>query len=309
MKKSIFYIFIGLSVLVNAQDNNDVLLGVFIPEQAEPIPHNVSRLLQTRMYQLVTANGISGNSYTPRFYLLPRIAVLDKEILGTAPPRIVLNLELTVMVGDQEEEKRNVFETESISLKGVGQTEQKAYISAIRNIRPKNPILLDFLDRTKKEIITYYEEHCDEITKKAFALDAQDNTRQAVTVIANIPIASSCYSDNEDRIRSFYQSVLERDCDSLLNVAKSKWFTDQTLEGAKEAGEVLAQLEPRAYCRDRVNALYLQMAEKVKELSDKDWDFKLKMVDAYIDDKKNTRELILKYLENQPSKVIQYRFD
>lgn len=301
--------FVFNLLFLAAQDYNDILLGVHVPNQNEPIPGNAKSLLETRMYQLVSEKGISGNLYSPRFLLLPKIAIIDKEVLGTAPPRVILNLEVTIFVGDVEKEKGNVFGTESITLKGVGQNEQKAYISAIKNIKPKKPELLDFLERTKREIIQYYEEHCDEITKKAYSLDAQDKTRQAVTVIANIPIASSCYNEHEDEIRTFYQSVLERDCDSLINVAKSKWFTNQTLEGAKAAGEVLADLEPRAYCRDRVNELYTQMAEKVKELGDREWDLKLKIVDAHVDQVEYTRELILKYIENQPKKTYYYRFN
>lgn len=308
MRKILAFAFVFNSLFLLSQDYNDVLLGVHIPSQSEPMPSNARTLLETRMYQLVSEKGISGNLYSPRFLLLPRISVIDKEILGTAPPRVVLNLEMTIFVGDVEKEKGNVFGTESITLKGVGQNEQKAYIAAIKNIRPKNPELLDFLEKTKREIIQYYEEYCDEITKKAYSLDSQDRTRQAVTVIANIPIASSCYTEHEDEIRTFYQSVLERDCDSLINVAKSKWFTNQTLEGAKAAGEVLSELEPRAYCRDRVNELYTQMAEKVKELGDREWDLKLKIVDTYVDEMEYTRELILKYIENQPQKSYYYRF-
>ncbi len=308
MRKFLAITFFLNSLFLVAQDYNDVLLGVHVPTQSEPMPSSAKSLLETRMYQLVSEKGISGNLYSPRFLLLPRIAVIDKEILGTAPPRVILNLEMTIFVGDIEKEKGNVFGTESITLKGVGQNEQKAYIAAVKNIRPKNPGLLDFLERTKREIIQYYEEHCEEITKKAYALDAQDKTRQAVTVIANIPIASNCYSEHEDEIRTFYQSVLERDCDSLINVAKSKWFTNQTLEGAKAAGEVLADLEPRSYCRDRVNELYTQMSEKVKELGDREWDLKLKIVDAHVDQVEYTRELILKYIENQPKKNYYYRF-
>lgn len=293
----------------NTQDNNDVLLGVFVPEQAERIPPNVKRLLETRLYQMVTANGISGNLFSPRFFLLPKIAVLDKEILGTAPPRVVLNLELTILVGDIEKEKGNVFETETIMLKGVGQNEQKAYISAIKNIKPKNPILVNFLERTKKEIINYYEQYCDAVQKKAFALEAQDQTDEAVIVIANIPISSQCYIKNEQKIRKFYQQVLDQQCDQKLNQARAIWFANQSVEGANEAAKLLADIEPRAYCKDELNALYSEIATRVREIDNKEWDFKLKLVDASIESTRRTRDLILRYIENQPARTIHYEFD
>lgn len=308
MKQRITILLLFFVCVLKAQDNNDILLGVRVPNQVESIPDNVKNLLETRLYQMVTANGISGNIFSPRFMLIPRIAVLDKEILGTAPSRIVLNLELTLFVGDAEEEKGNVFQTETIALKGVGQNEQKAYIAAIKNIKPRHPRLVSFLEQTKKEIITYYEEHCDEIKKKAYALEAQNQTADAVKVIANIPISSDCYANNEQYIRKFYQAVLEKQCDSLVNVAKSKWYTDQSLEGANEAGEILAQIDPRAYCMDKVYELYDEISEGVKKLTDKEWDLKIKKVDARIDGAAQRRELILKYIENQPNNVIHYRF-
>ena len=290
------------------QDNNDVLLGVYVPEQIEPIPANVHRLLNTRMYQMVTANGISGNIYTPRFFLLPRIAVLDKEVLGTAPPRVILNLELTLFIGDIEEEKGNVFETETITLKGVGQNEQKAYIAAIKTIRPKNPVLVDFMERTKKEIINYYEQYCDAVKKKAYSLEAQDKTEEAVKVIANIPITSDCYTSNERDIRRFYQKVLDQQCTQNLNKARAIWYANQTVEGANKAAEELAAIAPRAYCKDELNDLYSEIAQRVREIDGKEWDFKLKLVEARIEDTEEARELVLKYLENQPTRNIVYRF-
>ncbi len=304
-----FYPLAAQDSYYDEQDNNDVLLGVFVPKQAEPIPGNVRTLLQTRLYQMVTANGISGNQYTPRFFLLPRIAVFDKEVLATAPPRVVLNLELTLFVGDIEQEKGNVFETETLSLKGVGQNEQKAYISAIRNIKPRHPKLVAFLEHTKKEIINYYEQYCDVVKKKAYALEAQDKTEEAVKVIANIPITSECYTQNERDIRKFYQKVLDQQCTQKLNKARAIWYANQSVKGANLAGEELAEIEPRAYCKDELNKLYREIATRVREIDGKEWDLKLKKVDAKIDEVKYDRELALKYIENLPDQKIKVKFD
>ena len=306
MKIIISTIALFCVMIINAQDNNDILLGVYIPEQAENIPSSAKNLLHTRMLQLITANGISGNLFSPRFILVPKVAVLDKEILGTAPPRVVLNLELTLIVGDGEKDKGNFFQTEYVNLKGVGQNEQKAYMQAIKSLSPRNPKIIDFLEHTKKEIIAYYEDHCDEVKKKAYALEAQDKTDEAVTVLANIPISSSCYSENEKDIRRFYQKVLNQQCDKKLNEARAIWYANQSIEGANEAGLLLAEIEPRAYCKDELRKLYREIALRVKELSNKDWDLKLKIVDGQMDSINHSRELILEYIKNQPQKIIHY---
>ncbi|WP_350293573.1 hypothetical protein [uncultured Croceitalea sp.] len=300
---SIFYMF-----SLTAQENNDILIGVYVPPQIEPIPQGANRLLGTRMLQLVTAQGISGNQYSPRFFLVPRIAVLDKEILPTAPPRVVLNLELTLLVGDGEKEKGNYFQTEYITLKGVGQNEDKAYIAAIKTISPRNKKIMDFLEQSKKEIVAYYEEHCDEVKKKAEALQARDKLDEAVTVLANIPLSTSCYEDNEEDIRNIYQKALDQDCTRKINEARALWFADQTEKGAREAGMHLSKIEPRAWCKDELNALYDEIADRIRELSNKEWSFKLKKVDARIESARESRELVLKSLETRPDKVYHLRY-
>ncbi|WP_350284824.1 hypothetical protein [uncultured Croceitalea sp.] len=308
MKKILLTISLFSALLIYAQENNDILIGVYVPQQIEPIPSSAHRLLGTRMLQLVTAQGISGNQYSPRFFLVPRIAVLNKEVLPTAPPRVVLNLELTLLVGDGEKEKGNYFQTEYINLKGVGQNENKAYISAIKTISPRNKVFTDFLEKTKKEIVTYYEQHCDEVKKKAEALQARDSLDQAVTVLANIPLSTSCYEENEEDIRKIYQKALDQDCTRKINEARALWFADQTEKGAREAGLHLAKIEPRAWCKDELNALYDEIASRIRDLSDKEWNLKLKKVDARVESARESRELILKSLETRPDKIYHLRY-
>ncbi|WP_149274931.1 hypothetical protein [Pareuzebyella sediminis] len=288
------------------EDNNDILLGVYIPEQAENLPGNARNLLHTRMIQLVTANGISGNILRPRFFVVPKIAVLDKEVLGTAPSRVVLNLEMTLIIGDNETEKGNLFHTEFVNLKGVGQNEQKAYMAAIKSIAPKNPKLISFLENVKKEIITYYDQHCEEVKKKAYALKAQDQTEDAVKIIANIPISSECYAKNEHDIGIFYQNYLDQKCRQQLNAAKAVWYANQSLAGANEAGEILAKIEPRAWCKDELKALYMEIAAGVKEISDKEWDLTYKEVDADIQSTEYARDVLLEYAKNRPQPIVKY---
>lgn len=305
--KKIFIALALLSVItLKSQDNNDILLGVYVPDQIEHLPDNAKSLLKTRMFQLVTARGISGNQYKPRFFLVPKIAVLDKEILGTAPTKIVLNLELTLLVADIEKENGNVFQTQYVTLKGVGQNEQKAYISAIKSLRPENTKIIDFLENTKKEIIAYYEEHCDEVKKKANSLKAQDEMEEAVITLANIPIASKCYAENEEDIGKFYQKALDQKCRKQLNQARAIWYANQSVEGAQEAGIILAEIEPRAWCKDELKALYMEIASRVKELSNKEWDLALKVVDAEIESREYSRELVLEYIKNQPTRSVRY---
>ncbi len=304
MKKSTLLFVLLAFFIVKAQDNNDILLGVYIPEQAENIPSNATSLLYSRIARLITENGISGPEFNPRFVVAPKVAVLDKEVLGTAPPRIVLNLEMTLMVGDGL--NGNLIHSETVNLKGVGSNEQKAYMNAIKRLAPKNPALLNLLEKAKTEIVAYYDKNCETIAKTAKSLRDQDKTFEALEIIANIPESTKCFEKKSYMIKDYYQKAINEQCKRNLNAAKAIWYGSQTLEGAEELRNLLSEIQPRAHCYDDVRAFHKEISNRIKELSDKEWDLTLKVVDAKIDAVNYSRKLLLEYVKGRPVKTIRY---
>lgn len=318
MKKvTILILALSFALSIQSQDNNDILIGVSIPEvlgyEGAHISESATKLLRNRLFKIVTSSGVSGNLTSPRFFLLPSVVVLNKEILATAPPTIVLNLELTLFVGDSKEEKGadniegkgHVFQTTQIEIKGIGKNEQKAYINAFRNLKSKSSKLNAFVEDVKVEIVQYYEQNCDIITKKAYALKAQKEMGDAVKVIANIPLSSKCYAENEKSIGRLYQDFLQQECESLLNQARASWYSNQSIYGAKEAAKKLEQIAPRAYCKKEILKLYKEIAEGVSKIQGERFEFKMKKLDVKVqkDNMKFMRELTLKSLERNPSSI------
>ena len=316
--KTVFFVIALLFVSnIDAQDNNDILIGVSVPYDLgsgkDVIPDGARRLLINRLYQVVTANGVSGNLYSPRFFLEPIVVIADKEVLTTAPPTIVLSLDITLVVvdykkerrADNQQEKGNLFQTKHIELKGVGKNVHKAYVNAFRNLKSHQKKIIAFLDNVKLEIIDYYEQNCEIIKKKVGALTAQRKTKDAVRVIANIPLSSDCYAKNEKTIRRLYQDYLEEDCDSLLNQARATWYTSQDTIGARKAGDILKQIAPRAYCKKEILKLYSTISKRVQEITGNDWKLDLKLLDVYSqNDKLNfMREIALKTLNDKDESV------
>ncbi len=313
----IVILLLSVTLSGQGQDNNDVLIGVYVPEvmgnDGEQISESATRLLRNRLFHAVTSSGVSGNLNSPRFFLLPSIVVLDEVDLPTAPPTIVLDLELTLYIGDSKEEKGvinkeekgYVFQTEQIEIKGVGRNKQKAYINAFRNLKSKSAQLNSFVENVKVEIIQYYEENCDIITKKAYALKAQKKMDDAVKVIANIPLSSKCYAKSERSIGRLYQDFLQQECASLLNQARASWYSSQSIKGAREAADYLRQIGPRAYCKKEIAQLYNEIAKGVREKLGEDFKFDMKLLDVKVqkDNMKFMRELTLKSLERNPSSI------
>ena len=151
MKKIIYTLLLMSSLTLVAQNDinyDGIFMGSYIPEQMESIPSSAKKMLANKLTQIITSKGISDNSYSSRFIITPNIAVLTKNITPTAPPKIVLNLEVTFYIGDGIE--GTMFTNETVEIKGVGTNENKAYIAAIRQIKPKSPIIQAFVKKGKK---------------------------------------------------------------------------------------------------------------------------------------------------------------
>ncbi len=303
MKKRIIYMLLFLvSALTMAQENdNDIYLGVYIPEQAEGIPNYARRLLENKLGQIITENGVSDNVSNPRFIITSNITVLNKNITGTAPAMVALNLDLTLYIGDGL--AGNLFSSKSIQLKGVGTNETKAYISALKRINSRNPSIQSFISKGKTRVIDYYNTNCKQIIKKAQALEVQNNFTQALIVLTNVPETSDCFNNVKSKIKPLYIKAINRDCNIKLNRARSVWAANQDIESANLAGEILSTIEPSSACFVQVKALHSKITKRVKDLGDRDWNYALKALEVEVNAIEAARAIGVAYGKNQPDHV------
>ena len=95
--------------------------------------------------------------------LLPDL--ITKDILAGPPQRISQKLDLTLILGDIVEDK--VFSRKTISVIGVGTSEEKSFISAFKNIKPNNKDIALFMQDGKQKILDFYQTHCQDIIAEA----------------------------------------------------------------------------------------------------------------------------------------------
>lgn len=308
MKRLLYILFLVATVTV-AQDeknsNDGILLAAYVPQQIENIPASARKMLLNRLNKVITQNGIGNSGYNARFVLTPNVEVMSKDITATAPPKVALNLNLTLYIGDGV--TGDLFASESLELKGVGTNENKAYISAIKRLTAKNPTVLSFLAEGKAKIIEYYNNNCDLFVKKATALESQNEYEEALAVLANIPEASTCFDKVKSKIQSLYKKSIDRDCQKKLNEASGIWAANQDIDAANEAGAILASIEPQGACYGQVKSLYSKISARVKDLSDRGWKYQLKVLDLKASAIKAARDIGVAYGRNQPSTVYKVR--
>jgi hypothetical protein len=301
MKKLIYTILFFANLSIVSQNNNDgITIGAYVPEQAEAIPAAAKRMLIDKLGKIITANGISDDVNNSRFILVPNATVVGKDIIASAPIRIALSLDLTLYLGDGV--AGNLFATESITLKGVGTNETKAYIAAIKNLKAKNPNIQSFISKGKEKIINYYNSNCSNINKKVISLESQGDAVSALVLLSNIPESSSCFDSRlESKMKRLYKRAIDQDCKEKINIANGIWVANQNITAANKVGEILSSIDPNSSCFNDVKRLYDTVGKRVKELSDRGWNYQLKELDLEVSTIKAARDVGMAYGNNQPT--------
>lgn len=264
---------------LGAQNNSsNIALGTYIPNQFESMPNSARQILETKLGQMITNNGINDMSYNSRFIITPNISVISKDVLPTAPPRVALNLDITLYIGDGI--AGTLYSSKSFNVKGVGSNETKAYISAIQNMNVNSDQVHKFVTEGKEKIIAFFDSNCELIQKEAQTLAVQNRYEEALGMLINIPVQSSCYDKAASSLKSMYQKAVDRDCELRLNEATAIWASSQDLDAANGAALVLSGVEPSASCYSGVKTLFSKIENRAKELTDRPWEYKLKVLEA-----------------------------
>lgn len=303
MKKLIHIIlfFVVTAMVAQKKSNEGLALAVYIPAQTETIPSSAKKMLSNKLTQIITKNGISKNTYKSRFVIVSKVDVLSKNITATAPPKIALNLNVNFFIGDGF--SGELFASESIELKGVGNNETKAYISAIKRLSSKNPKIIEFIETGKEKINQYYNNNCENFIKQIEVAESQNKFKKALKIATDIPETSTCFNVTKSKIKGLYKKVIDRDCKLKLEKASAIWTANQNLNAANQAGALLSSIEPEASCFSNIKVLYNKIDKRVKVLSDRDWEYTLKELDIEKQSIQSTRDIGVAYGNNQAQTV------
>jgi hypothetical protein len=296
----------------NKMDKTDdlgrIAIVPYVTDQVENLPEIAKNNLRSKMAQILTKQGIAGSAgFSSQFIMVPNVSVLTKDVVAGAPPKVALNLEVAFYIGDGINGVK--YGSAAVMAKGVGRTETKAYVSALRNISSSNKDLARLIDTAKERILEYYNDGCDFILKEADNLAAQNKFDEALYALSSVPVVSKeCFNKAQDRIGDVYQQMIDRDCDMLLNQATNAWNAGQNYEAAVEATELLNQIEPESACFSKVKILSKSIRAGIKDTNNKEWAMLNKQLESITEIEKNrlstTKEIALAYANNQPKNVV-----
>ena len=178
----------------------------------------------------------------------------------------------------------------------------------LKNISPSNAKIQTFVEEGKTRIIEFYNSKCDFILKEAQTLSARNEYDGAISKLVSIPeVCKACYDKAMDAVAPIYQKQIDRDCKIKLMEATTAWSSAQDVNGAEIAGGLLSQIDPGASCYKEAAALNSKIAQRMKELDQREFKAQLKQQQDNVDLQKArikaARDIGVAYGNNQPKTV------
>ena len=282
-------------------DVNRIVLNTYVPVQAEPIPEQAKSLLENKLSQIATNNGMGGSAINPRFVLMASVNVGTKDIIPGPPQMLAYNFEITFFIADAIDLKK--FANTSIEVKGVGTNENKAYIDAIKNVNIKNKEIESLIEIGKKKIIDLYNSQCDFIIRDAMSLSNKGEYDAAILKLAAVPdVCENCYIKCMDTMQFIYQKKIDKECLLIMRDAKTTWMANQNATGAEKVAQIINSISPFSTCEPDAGNLMKEVQGKLAVDEKAKWEFqiqkhkdavKLKEDALRIDEEANKRQASL----------------
>lgn len=276
----------------------------------EDISATTNSTIKNKINSMLTKNSLGG-SLRSRFILVPVITLESKNILSTAPVKHIYTVNLTLYVGDGL--NGTLFNSRNFRLKGVGESETKAYIDAVKSFNENSQRFKDYIVEAKNSIIQYYNAKCDMIISEAQTKAGSNEFDAALNILNSIPdVCLDCFKKVQPVIVKVYKQKIDAECKILLLQAKTEWSSSPNKFGAQTAGDYISKINPISQCYQEAILLNNEISSKLQSLDNRDWSLKVKQQQDQFDINKQiiraARDIGVAYGENQPETKVIYRY-
>ena len=306
--KILRYLFttVAFSVLLltaTAQDC-DLRISIAPIEQGENVPYSINNRIENSLMRAVSCYGVSADPYYCQFFIAGRFDHALDDVVPGPPTRHVLKTTFTIYIGDAV--NKQVYATTSFDLKGVGNSQERAYVNALSSMR-NNRQLAEFVENAKTKIIDYYNRNYQSYLSKAQLAMSNRNYEEALYYATSIPECCVGYHQACNLIMNIYQSNVDYEGDMLLSQARAAWSASPDEDGAREAWQYLSKIDPSAACYGAAMQLGNQIQKVIKE----NWDFEYKEkyrneVDLERRRIAAARDIGVAYAKNQPRVITNF---
>ena len=104
-------------------------ISVYAADDTEHFPQGAKAMVENKLTQLLTRNGIAGLDYLGQFVLTVSTTPLDKDVIPGPPMKISEKMEMNLYIVDAY--AKTIFSSTSFTVRGLGETENKCYMNAL----------------------------------------------------------------------------------------------------------------------------------------------------------------------------------
>ena len=295
-----------MSASMFAAETEYLPISVYAADDTESFPRGAKAMMENKLTQLLTKNGIAGLDYMGQFVLTVTTTPTDKDVIPGPPMKISEKMEMNLYIVDAY--AKTIFSSTSLIVRGLGETENKCYLNAISHMPLQTPQVAKFIEDGKQKIIAYYDHEGEALIKKAQFLAKKKEYEEALWIISLIPQQSKHYDAALAAGQEIYQMQLDNECNIYLAAARQAWAAEQNAKGAAAAGEYLMNILPDAGCYDEAMELYREIKGKVLD----DWKFEMKKYQDGVDLEKQRidamRQVGVAYGNHQPAQTTSIEF-
>ena len=245
-----------------------IKLTVMVPD--ENLSVEAAKQLESKLIQMVTANGIGGLGGNPRYVLAPEVNLLKKEVTSTAPVRHLITYDITFYVADII--LGTVFASSNIQATGVGDSETLAFLAAFSDLKPTDAKFQQMLSDAQNKIVAYYQEHGTELINEAKMLSAKGDYAEAMALLGSIPTeVGDVYESAIQLMDELLPKYLENECGLILSQFQAA-LGNQKNGVNKEAMAYYAMIPANSSCKAEADAAYKEYKAQLSAEDQREWD-------------------------------------
>lgn len=280
MKKIIsvlFSVMFSVAMLCAQQNMSTLPLTVVVEDFPHPFPASAKVQMSSKINQMLSANGVASTNMYSDFCITVIANAISKDVVSGAPAQIVQTLDFTFYIVDVN--RQLIFSTYTTTSKGVGESESKSYIDAMKRVNIKSPDVERFLNEGRDKIVAYYDSQAENIFTKSRMLARQRRYEEAFFNLCTFPAECANYKASIAVGNEIYQAYVDYNAQENLHKAKAEWAATQNSYGAAKAGEYLSQILPDASCYFEALDLYNEIKAKISA----DWKWEMKKYEDGVD--------------------------
>lgn len=245
-----------------------IKLTVMVPD--ENLSVEAAKQLESKLIQMVTANGIGGLGGNPRFVLAPEVNLLKKEVTSTAPVRHLITYDITFYVADII--LGTVFASSNIQATGIGDSETLAFLAAFNDLKPTDAKFQQMLSDAQDKIVKYYQEHGAELVNEAKMLSAKGDYAEAMALLGSIPAeVGDVYENAIQLMDELLPKYLENECGLILSQFQAA-LGNQKNGVNKEAMAYYAMIPANSSCKAEADATYKEYKALLSAEDQREWE-------------------------------------